>query len=285
MEMVSREDSKLAGNAESLVGSVDPISTPTINLCSRPTLMWRTKNSAGRSVPTSVGSRIQPHMSDLNDIGRIVQCVKYEVDIGAVVPRQRPTPRNKVPDVVPNPLTGTWRAVWSLTGHDFSNGHTGLGSGEELPPCRYLNAAFSDCIRSETGSVIHSVNGHSKRIDVTLISSTVIPQTKSRGGQQLRGGIPNSVEKGGRSVDRVPVNSIGNDREEPIVGKAGMEIAVDENVCLWEAVSEIQRKRLSEPTGLRSPCTISNECRCCNPPAASASFRVEEIQNAKIEVT
>ena len=60
-----------------------------------------------------------------------------------------------------------------------------------------------------------------------------------------------------------------------------MEIAVDEDVCLCGNVSDSEGKQVVARTGLRSLCTISIECRYCNPLAASANFEV--FQNSRIE--
>ena len=52
-----------------------------------------------------------------------------------------------------------------------------------------------------------------------------------------------------------------------------MEIAVDENVCLYVIISGSSEEMIAARTGLRSLCMMSIECRYCNPFAASASFR------------
>ena len=85
-----------------------------------------------------------PH---LDGIGRIVQCVHCEVDIGPTIPRRRPASGNKVPDVVGEPLIGTRWTARSLPSNDVVYDHAILGPGEELLSGDHLDDIFLAAVR------------------------------------------------------------------------------------------------------------------------------------------
>ena len=128
------------------------------------------------------GGCVQLPTSHLDGISRIVQCVHCEIDIGPTVSRRRPASGNQVPDVVGEPLIGTWRAAWSLPGNDVVYNYAVFGVGEGLLSRDRLNTVLSHCACDETG-VAYLVSDHSERVNVAPFRWIAVLQTEAGGVQ------------------------------------------------------------------------------------------------------
>ena len=138
-------------------------------------------------------------------------------------------------------------------------------------------------VGGETG-VTHLVCDHPKCVDVALLRWIAVLQIEAGGVQQFWRHVSDGGGAGaGRWDYTVEIHNawIRHDGKVSVICEARMEIAVDEDVYLYGNVSDSERKQVVAHTGMRLLCTISTECRYCNPLTTSASFRI--IRDLSIE--
>ena len=116
------------------------------------------------------------------------------------------------------------------------------------------------------------IHDHSECVGVALPRRVAVLQIEAGGVQQFRCRVSGGSNGERGRATGVDIARIRDDRDEPIVSEASVEVAVDDDVCLCGTVNEHRRKLLVARTGLRSLWIMSIECRYCNPLAASASF-------------
>ena len=76
------------------------------------------------------------------------------------------------------------------------------------------------------------VRDHPKCVDVTLFCWVAILQTETGGVQQFRCHVSDGADRGRSRAAKIYCVWVRYDGDESVVSEAGMEIAIDEDVCL-----------------------------------------------------